>query len=31
MKRGTLLVVSGSSGVGKRTVIAQVLKERPDL
>lgn len=31
MKRGTLLVVSGSSGVGKSTVIAQVLKERPDL
>ena len=31
MKRGTLLVVSGSSGVGKSTVIAQVLKERPEL
>ena len=31
MKRGTLLVVSGSSGVGKSTVIAQVLQERPDL
>ncbi len=31
MKRGTLLVLSGSSGVGKSTVIAQVLAERPDL
>jgi len=31
MKRGTLLVVSGSSGVGKSTVIAQVLAERPDV
>ena len=31
MKRGTLLVVSGSSGVGKSTAIAQVLAERPDL
>lgn len=31
MKRGTLLVLSGSSGVGKSTVIAQVLRERPDL
>ena len=31
MKRGTLLVISGSSGVGKSTVIAQVMKERPDL
>ena len=31
MKRGTLLVISGSSGVGKSTVIAQVMKERSDL
>lgn len=31
MKRGTLLVVSGSSGVGKSTVITQVLDQRPDL
>lgn len=31
MKKGTLLVISGSSGVGKSTVIAQVMKERPDL
>ena len=31
MKRGTLLVISGSSGVSKSTVIAQVMKERPDL
>ncbi len=31
MKRGTLLVVSGSSGVGKSTVIAQVLAQRPQV
>jgi guanylate kinase len=31
MTRGTLLVLSGSSGVGKSTVIAEVLKQRPDL
>ena len=31
MKKGTLLVVSGSSGVGKSTVITQVLAERPEL
>ena len=31
MKRGTLLVLSGSSGVGKSTIISQVLAQRPDL
>lgn len=31
MKRGTLIVLSGSSGVGKSTVIAEVLKERPEI
>ncbi len=31
MKRGTLMVISGSSGVGKSTVIAQVMEHRPDL
>ena len=31
MKRGTLLVLSGSSGVGKSTVISQVLERRKDL
>ena len=31
MKRGTLIVLSGSSGVGKSTVIAKVLEARPDI
>ena len=31
MKRGTILVISGSSGVGKSTVISRVREERPDL
>lgn len=31
MKRGTLLVISGPSGVGKGTVITEVLRKRPDL
>ena len=31
MRKGTLLVLSGSSGVGKSTVIAQVLEHRPDV
>ena len=31
MKRGTLLVISGSSGVGKSTVIKEVMARRPDL
>ena len=31
MKRGTLLVISGSSGVGKSTVIREVMVQRPDL
>lgn len=31
MNKGTLLVLSGSSGVGKSTIIAQVLKQRPEL
>ena len=31
MKRGTLLVISGSSGVGKSTVIREVMQQRPDL
>lgn len=31
MNKGTLLVLSGSSGVGKSTIIAQVLEKRPDL
>ncbi len=31
MKRGTLLVISGSSGVGKSTVIKEVMTQRPDL
>ncbi len=30
-QRGTLLVISGASGVGKSTVIAEVMKHRPDL
>ncbi len=31
MNKGTLLVLSGSSGVGKGTIIAQVLEKRPEL
>ncbi|MCI5690766.1 MAG: guanylate kinase [Clostridiales bacterium] len=31
MKQGTLVVVSGFSGAGKGTVLAQVLARRPDL
>lgn len=31
MNKGTLLVLSGSSGVGKSTIIAQVLKQRKEL
>lgn len=31
MKKGTVIVLSGSSGVGKSTVIAQVLAARPDI
>ena len=31
MKRGTLLVISGSSGVGKSTVIREGMAQRPDL
>ena len=31
MSKGTLLVLSGSSGVGKGTIIAQVLEKRPEL
>lgn len=31
MKQGTLVVVSGFSGAGKGTVLAQVLDRRPDL
>ena len=31
MNKGTLLVLSGSSGVGKSTIIAQVLEQRPEL
>ena len=31
MKRGTLIVLSGSSGVGKSTVIGKVLEARPDI
>lgn len=31
MRKGTLIVISGSSGVGKSTVIAQVLARRPDI
>ena len=31
MRKGTLIVVSGSSGVGKSTVIAQVLARRTDI
>jgi guanylate kinase len=31
MNQGTLIVLSGSSGVGKSTVIARVLQEKPDL
>ena len=30
-KRGTLIVVSGSSGVGKSTVISQMLENRKDI
>lgn len=30
-KQGSLIVLSGASGVGKSTVIAQLLQERPDL
>ncbi|MCI6991740.1 MAG: guanylate kinase, partial [Clostridiales bacterium] len=30
-ERGTLVVVSGFSGAGKGTVLAQVLARRPDL
>ena len=31
MNKGTLLVLSGSSGVGKGTIIAQVLEKRPQI
>lgn len=31
MSKGTLLVLSGSSGVGKSTVIARVMAQRPNL
>ncbi len=31
MRKGTLVVVSGFSGAGKGTVLAQVLTKRPDL
>jgi guanylate kinase len=31
MNQGTLIVLSGSSGVGKSTVIQRVLQEQPDL
>lgn len=31
MKRGTLIVLSGSSGVGKSTIIDRVLEVRPDI
>ena len=31
MNKGTLIVISGSSGVGKSTVIAQVMERRPSL
>lgn len=31
MKKGTLIVLSGSSGVGKSTVLAKVLKAHPDI
>lgn len=30
-KRGSLLIISGASGVGKSTVIAEVLKARPNI
>lgn len=31
MSRGRLFVISGASGVGKSTVLAQVMAQRPDL
>lgn len=31
MRRGQLIVISGPSGVGKSTVIRQLLNERPDI